>query len=103
MEISRQPTELMMWSMTDLLRKLHGASQLFRRGMNAFQIRGQMKLWGNAADDMLEVARQIEPDRFAQLLQHAIEMDMRTKSGVGEPRRTLEGLTLLLTDSVRPS
>jgi DNA polymerase III delta subunit len=103
MDVSRQPAELMMWSMTDLLRKLHAASQLFRRGEQGFAVARQAKIFGNAAGALLDAARHIEPGRFAQLLQHAVEMDMRTKSGIGDVDRSLEGLTLLLTDSVRQS
>ena len=41
------------------------------------------------------------PQRIAQLLQTSIDWDMGTKRGVGKPPRTLEALTVLVTDTIR--
>lgn len=100
LEISRQPRELLFWSITDLLRKLYHASRMLRAGANAYQLRGPLKLWGAAADMVTATARRVEPARFAQLLHEALASDWRVKTGQRDGIRTLEGLVVRVADSV---
>ncbi len=100
LEVSRQPEQLISWSMTDLLRKLHAASQLIRQGLPGGAIAKQLRLWGPAGDAVLGVARRHEPGDFAQLLRTAIQVDLNNKSGLGKPPRNLEALAVQIADRV---
>lgn len=102
-DTSKEPSGLaimLSWSLVDLARKLHAASRLIRQGMNPGLINKHLKLWGHGANLVHSAARSGSPTRFAQLLREAILTDRRIKSG-HHPRRTLEGLIVLLADSVR--
>lgn len=100
-EISRQPQELITWAICDLMRKLHGASQLFRQGANPGMIAQQLKLWGDSKALILDSARRHEPSTLAALFDLAIRTDQHNKSGLGEPPRSLEALTLRIADSMK--
>ncbi len=100
MMVSQQPEQLLTWSMVDLLRKLHAGSRLLRQGMPAAAVSRELKLWGRGQDRLLDAARRIEPDRFAQLLRTAIESDHRTKRGIGKASRSLEALAVLIADTM---
>jgi len=101
MDISRQPLELITWSICDLLRKLHTASRLFQQGVNGGQIARQLKLWGDSQRLVLSAAQRFDPACFAALLDLAIRTDQHNKSGQREPVRSLEALTLRIADSMR--
>ncbi len=93
-EVSRQPTVMISWAMIDLARKLHAASRGVRAGMNPFQLAGALKLWGPSRDTILGVAGKIDPDAAADLLDACVKADVRQKTGLGEPQRTIEVLAL---------
>jgi len=101
LKVSRQPEQLVIWAMTDLVRKLHTASQLLRQGETGGAIAQQLKLWGESRTLILNAARQLEPRPLAQLLRHSIETDRRAKSGLGKGPRTLEALALQIADTFR--
>ena len=100
LEISKQPKELLFWSVTDLLRKLYHASRQLRAGVSPYQLRGPLKLWGAAEHMVFDAARRVEPARFAQLLHEALASDWRMKTGQRDPMRTLEALIVRVADSV---
>ncbi|MHC4414268.1 MAG: DNA polymerase III subunit delta [Planctomycetota bacterium] len=99
-EVSQVPQELAMWAISDLLRRLHTASQLLRQGVGAHAFRRDLRLFGADGDRIIDVARRTEPRRFAQLLQSAVLTDMRNKAGWGQPERNLEVLTLRVADTI---
>jgi DNA polymerase-3 subunit delta len=101
LEVSRQPEQLVIWAMTDLVRKLHTASRLLRKGEGGGAIAGQLKLWGESRTLVLNAARRLEPRPLAQLLRQSIETDQRAKSGLGKGPRTLEALALQIADTFR--
>jgi len=101
LEVSRQPEQLIIWAMTDLLRKLHAACRLLRQGESGGAIAGQLRLWGEGRNAVLNAARRIEPQRMAQLLRQSIEADRRSKSGLGKAPRTLEALAVQIADTLR--
>lgn len=100
LDISRQPQELVTWSMCDVLRKLHAASQMLRQGVPEGAIRSQLRLFGDSQGTIMALARANEPAIFARLFDRAIRTDQGNKSGLGEPVRSLEALTVTLADSM---
>lgn len=100
LEISQVPKELVMWAVSDLLRRLHTAAQLLRQGVSPRAIISQLKLWGASGNRIIDVARKGEPNKFAQLLQLAIDTDRRSKIGLGSYIRNVERLTVHVTDTI---
>jgi len=100
LEISRQPKELIAWSLSDLLRKLYHASRMTKAGAHSSAVSRELRLWGPAAQMILSAARRIEPSRFAQLLHESMASDWRMKTGQRDPIRTLEGLVVRVADSI---
>jgi DNA polymerase III delta subunit len=99
LDISRQDVVPISWAICDLLRKIHAASQLLRRNVPRPGVMGQLKLWGNTVDPILNIAGRTPPQSLAQLLQIAIQTDANTKSGVGDPQRSLEALMVRIADT----
>ena len=100
LDISQVPKELVMWAVSDLLRRLHTAAQLLRQGVSPRAIISQLKLWGASGNRIIDVARKGEPIKFAQLLQLAIDNDRRSKVGLGNYVRNVERLTVHVTDTI---
>lgn len=98
MDVSRQDAVPIAWAIIDLLRKLYAAAQLMARGVPAGGVTSQLRLWGSTIGPMLQIAGRTPPTRLAQLLQFAIQTDLHSKSGVGDPRRNLEALMVRIAD-----
>jgi DNA polymerase-3 subunit delta len=101
LEISRLDTVLVMWAISDLLRRLHTVAQLSAQGVAPRSLSKPLRLWGETGDRIIEVARRSDPGVFARLLDRAVRTDLANKSGLGEPDRNLEALTLQVTDTIR--
>ena len=99
--VPQKRDQLVTWSLTDLLRKLHASSQLLRQGASPGEVAKQVRLWGDTRAPVLGLARQLEPKQCARLLQQAIEADRAAKSGVGNAPRNLEALVLEIVDTFR--
>lgn len=90
-EISQAPEQLILWSLVDLARKLHDAARLLEAGASESAVARQVKLWGPSTNPTLRAARALGPARAARLLDDAVDLDRRSKSGLaGELPRTLE-------------
>ncbi len=100
LDISRVDEVLVMWAITDLLRRLHAAAQLLRQGIREQALKKSLRLAWPPGDRILETARRADPPRVAHLLREAVNADYRGKTGQGDQRRNLEALTLLVTDSI---
>jgi len=100
-EISRLDAVLVMWAISDLLRRLHTVAQLSAQGVAPRSLSKPLRLWGETGDRIIEVARRSDPGIFARLLDRAVRTDLANKSGLGEPDRNLEALTLQVTDTIR--
>lgn len=85
----------------DLARKLHGASRGLRQGAREWDLAGPLKLWGDSKEAVLGAAKRIEPARAAGLLAATVQADVKAKTGVGDPVRTLEALALRFTAAAR--
>lgn len=88
------------WAVCDLLRKLHAAARMTEQGSGPSEISSALKLWGAEKDIILRLARGGDADRFAQLLQQALETDRKVKSGLANDVRSLEGLVVIVADSI---
>jgi DNA polymerase III subunit delta len=100
LDIARVAEAQLMWSLTDLARKLYAAVDLTERGVPAAAIAKELRLWGDARDGVLRAARGLDRSTAAALLEAAIEADRRSKSGIGSARRGLEALTLYVSQSI---
>ncbi|MBA4039765.1 MAG: DNA polymerase III subunit delta [Planctomyces sp.] len=87
---------------TDLARKLDGAARALALGQPPGAIAARLKLWGPSRDAILDRAAAVRPADAAAILDAAIDLDARAKSGRGDPVRMLEGLTIRLTSLWRP-
>jgi DNA polymerase-3 subunit delta len=100
-EVSQLEKELVTWAVSDLLRRLHTVAQLRRQGVSMRTLIQSHRLWGATGERIIEVARRSDPGVFARLLERAVRTDLANKSGLGEPDRNLEALTLQVTDTIR--
>jgi DNA polymerase III delta subunit len=100
-EVSQLEKELVTWAVNDLLRRLHTVAQLCRQGVSTRSLIQSHRLWGATGERIIEVARRSDPGIFARLLDRAVRTDLANKSGLGEPDRNLEALTLQVTDTIR--
>ena len=101
LEISRIDETLVTWAITDMLRRIHTASQLIRQGVGEQSFRQSLRLAWPPGDRMLEVARRAEPRRIAQLFNEAVSTVHRTRSSFGDRQRNLEVLTVRVTDTMK--
>lgn len=99
LEVSRQPEQLILWSITDLARKLHAASRLLKSGESPGAVRKELRLFGAAAGPILDRARRMEPAAAARLVEAALEADRNSKRGIGRSDRTLETLVVRFADT----
>ncbi len=101
LEISRLDEALVTWAITDLLRRIHTASQLLGRGEPEQSFRHSLRLNFPPGDRMLKVARSVEPARVARLFDETMRTVHRTRSGLGDSVRNLEVLTVRVTDTIK--
>ncbi|MHC4319551.1 MAG: DNA polymerase III subunit delta [Planctomycetota bacterium] len=99
-EISRLDTVLVMWAVSDLLRRLHTVAQLSRQGGALGSYIRPLRLWDDTGRRIIEVAGRTDPGVFARLLERAVRTDLASKTGLGEADRNLEALTLHVTDTI---
>lgn len=97
LDVSRHPPTLVSYALTDLARKLHGASRGLRQGANAWDLGKSLKLWGPSRDAILDAAKRLPPERALAMLRFCVDADLRQKRGLGESGRTLERMTLVLS------
>lgn len=98
LNVSRVPSQQMMWAISDLARKLHGMSTGLRAGMNTYSLAGTLKLWGPAKDAVTHTAHRTTPAAAAKLFSACVDMDARTKSGFSDPQRAMDVLAVRFAD-----
>jgi DNA polymerase III delta subunit len=101
LDVSRQPKELLMWSVIDLTRRLSAASSMILNGATDGEVRKALKLFGDGGNRMVAVAKKKTPSTLATLFSHAVSVDAKTKNGIIDGRRGLETLTLHICREVR--
>lgn len=101
LEISRIDETLVSWAITDLIRRIHTASQLIRQGVREHSFSHSLWLTRPPGDRMLDVARRADPRHLAQLFNEAVSTVQRTRASLGDPVRNLEVLTVRVTDTIK--
>ncbi len=101
LDVSRQPRELLMWSVVDLTRRLSAATSMLQNGNSPSEIRKSLKLFGDGGNRILSLAKQRTPSQFANLFTEAVAVDARTRSGTLDGRRGLELLTMRVCREVK--
>lgn len=94
LEVARLPETLICYAMLQLAARLHAACGLAGQGLGPGQIASQLKLWGDSRDVILNACRRMRLDDAAELLNACIDADRRMKTGLGDSKRTLEGLAV---------
>ncbi len=93
-EVSRHPSALVFFALADLARKLHAAGHALRQGMNAWQLKGPLKLWGGSGDAITAAAGKLSPGEARGLLDHTLDCLVRSRTGLGDDVRLLERAVL---------
>ncbi len=101
LDVSRQPKELLMWSVVDLTRRLSAAATMFTNGATANDVRKSLKLFGDGGNRLMTVAKHRTPEQLANLFTDAVAIDARTRSGTLDSRRGLESLALMVCRNIR--
>jgi len=101
LDVSKQPKELLMWSVVDLTRRLSAASTMFDSGLTGGEIRKTLKLFGDGGNRMLSVAKRKASVQLANLFTEAVAVDARTRSGELDGRRGLEAISLRVCHEIR--
>lgn len=78
----------------DLARKLHLMAALVEGGAPPASAAGKARLWGDARNAAIGVARRLRPADTLAMLDEALERDVRLKSGLFNARRAVEATTL---------
>ncbi len=101
LHVSRQPKELLMWSIVDLTRRLNATSELLDCGRSQGEIRKSLKLFGPSGDSIIAKARSHKTRDLAALFTHAVSVDVKTRSGLLEGEHGLEQLTVHVCEQLR--
>ncbi|MCH7792360.1 MAG: DNA polymerase III subunit delta [Planctomycetes bacterium] len=89
------------WACMDLARKLHAYTVGLKQGEDPFGLAKALKVWPREMQDaIVSRSRDLSPAQAAHLLAHAVEADLRQKTGVGRADRTLERLALRFTSPI---
>ncbi|MEE9213166.1 MAG: DNA polymerase III subunit delta, partial [Phycisphaeraceae bacterium] len=99
-DLSGQPATLVGYFVADLMRKLYLALMMKRQGVSAGQIGKELKLWGPRLTMFMTLLRRLDDRSAGWLYDRIIDLDMRAKSGRGEPMRNLECFCAALADEV---
>jgi DNA polymerase III delta subunit len=98
--ISEVPEQVIVWSMVDLVRKIHDCSRLLTQGEPEFAVTKAVKLWGPTQAPILRIARRLTPTTATRLLEAAIGLDLGVRRGTTRDfARRLQGFSVELTDS----
>ena len=101
LHVSRQPKELLMWSIVDLTRRLNATSELLDSGRSQSEIRKSLKLFGPSGDSIIAKARTHKTSELTELFTQAVAIDVKTRSGMLEGEHGLEQLTVHVCEQLR--
>jgi DNA polymerase III subunit delta len=97
LDISGESNVPVSFAMMDLARKLHGVCAGLKSGMKPGELVRPFRFYGFIPDSIVEAARRCPSSVLAALLADCVAADVRQKSGLGEPGRTLEMNVLRFT------
>jgi DNA polymerase-3 subunit delta len=102
LDVAQVEEQMIVWSMTEISRKIHDASRLFAQGEPDFAVSKALKLWGSTQAPILRLGRALAPSVAARLLDAAIGIDINVRRGVTRDlRRRLQGFSVEMTDTFR--
>lgn len=101
LDLAGHDTVPVMWAVTDLTRKLSVAASMKAAGESDQAIAKAARVWGPQIGPFMSAVRGMSPSRAAEMLQAALRADRRSKSGLGDARRNLEGVCVTLADSAQ--
>jgi DNA polymerase-3 subunit delta len=88
------------WAVADLMRKLCYGVALKKQGESDFQIGKELRLWGAQQAVMLAVLRKLDGPKVQRWYDRVLDLDRRSKTGLGESTRNLECFCALLADEI---
>ncbi len=94
LDVSREPAQKISYAVTDLARKIHGATAALRTGSNANEVASKFRLWGPSKDAILGAASKANPSATLQTLRTCVSLDKRSKSGFCSADEALERMVL---------
>ncbi|MBY0313420.1 MAG: DNA polymerase III subunit delta [Phycisphaerales bacterium] len=106
--ISRQDPTPIGWAYIDAARKIHTAARAQQAGLSTRQYENDLKIFtrGPARDQVIAAiaqgAKNAGPTQAAKLLAAAVNTDQANKSGLGDPVRNLETLTVRFAGTINP-
>lgn len=99
-DVSRADPVPLSWAYVDLSRKLHMASRGLSQGMSRGQLLGPMKAWGSMGDAIFSKVPRLKPDAAGRMFKACLENDLTGKTGLGDPVRNLEVLTVRMSKAL---
>lgn len=99
-ELSGQSDVQIAYFLGDMLRRFHVASGLMEEGVSSREIARELKLWGPREGMFFGVLRELGPAGARRLLGDAMDAMVRSRQGLGDPLRNLEGFCVRLVDQV---
>lgn len=88
------------WAVADLMRKLAVGASMREAGVPEGVIVKRLKLWGPSAASVSRLWRVLGAREAAGLLHRALELDARSKSGLGDAVGNLETFCVQMVDEV---
>jgi DNA polymerase-3 subunit delta len=89
-----------LWAIADLMRKLCYGVALRRQGESEFQIARALRFWGPQQASAMALLRKLDGRKAQRWYDRVLELDQRSKTGLGEPLRNLECFCALLADEL---
>jgi DNA polymerase-3 subunit delta len=102
-DLAGQPEPLVMYFVADLFRKLSIGSMLKRAGWQDKQITKHLKVFGPRERMFLAALNRLDRASIRRLFDEALQLDSRSKSGLGEVTSNLERLCVELGRRSQPA
>lgn len=101
-ELARESDVAITYFVGDLMRRLYLAAHLSRQGAAPAQIARRLKLW-RLEQPFFEAQQRLSGPATGRLFDAIIDLDRRSKSGLGDPLPNLERFCTMLADELRMS
>jgi DNA polymerase-3 subunit delta len=88
------------WAIADLMRKLCYGVALRKQGETDFQISRALRFWGPQQAPALALLRKLDGRKVQRWYDRILDLDRRSKTGLGDPLRNLECFCALLADEL---
>jgi DNA polymerase III delta subunit len=98
-ELAGESQVAVMYFVGDLMRKLYLAAHLRRQGVGEGQMAKRLRLWG-IDKPFFEAQRRLSGPATGRLFDAVVDLDRRSKSGLGDPAANLERFCTMLADEL---